>query len=155
MRLTDAVCKANLRSPAMSLVTSARAGSAGSAALTQPEKDRSERKEECAARVRCTSLHLARVATRVNACLYPGLLARMQVYLPTDLYEIVKERGLPLSELLEEAVRTEVRRQELQSAIRSYTSELAAQVGQPGRRTQGRAVAVAQRIAGRTDRQAG
>ncbi|MCX6602283.1 MAG: hypothetical protein NTV52_01670 [Acidobacteria bacterium] len=82
-------------------------------------------------------------------------MPRMQVYLPADLYEIVKERGLPVSELLEEAVRTEVRRQELQSAIRSYTSELAVQAGQPGRHTQARAVAVAQRIAGRTDRKAG
>ncbi len=79
----------------------------------------------------------------------------MQVYLPTDLYEMVKERGLPASELLQEAVRTEVRRQELQSASRRYTSELAAQVGQPDPRARARAVAVAQRIGSRTDRKAG
>ena len=79
----------------------------------------------------------------------------MQVYLPTDLYEIVKARKLPASELLQEAVRTEVRRQKLQSASRRYTSELATQVGQPNPRARARAVAVAQRIAARTDRKAG
>ena len=82
-------------------------------------------------------------------------MPRMQVYLPTDLYEIVKERGLPASELLQEAVRTAVRRQELQSASQRYTSELAAQVGQPDPQTRARAVAVAQRIASRTNRKAG
>jgi hypothetical protein len=79
----------------------------------------------------------------------------MQVYLPTDLYEIVKERQLPASELLQEAVRAEVRRRKLLSASRRYTAELAAQVGQPSPRERARAVAVARRIAGRTDRKAG
>ena len=79
----------------------------------------------------------------------------MQVYLPTDLYEIVKERQLPASELLQEAVRTEVRRRKLESASRRYTAELAAQVGRPTPRERARAVAVAQQIAGRTDRKAG
>jgi hypothetical protein len=37
----------------------------------------------------------------------------MQVYLPDDLYKAVKERRLPASELLQEAVRAELRRQEL------------------------------------------
>jgi hypothetical protein len=79
----------------------------------------------------------------------------MQVYLPTDLYEIVKEGRLPASELLQEAVRTEVRRRKLQAASRRYTAELAAQVGQPAPRERARAAAVAQRIASRTDRKAG
>ena len=79
----------------------------------------------------------------------------MQVYLPTDLYEIVKERRLPASELLQEAVRAEVRRRKLQSAGRRYTAELAAQVGQPTPREKARAAAMAQRIAGRTNRKAG
>ena len=82
-------------------------------------------------------------------------MPRMQVYLPTDLYEIVKERRLPASELLQEAVRTEMRRRKLQSASRRYTAELAAQVGQPVPRERARAVAVAQRIARRADRKAG
>lgn len=79
----------------------------------------------------------------------------MQVYLPADLYEMVKERRLPASELLQDAVRTEVRRRQLQSASQRYTAELAAQVGQPAPRQRVRAVAVARRVAGRTRRKAG
>ena len=82
-------------------------------------------------------------------------MPRMQVYLPTDLYEMVKEHGLPASELLQEAVRTQLRRRKLQSASQRYTAELVAQVGQPAPRDRARAVAVARRIAGRTDRKAG
>ena len=82
-------------------------------------------------------------------------MPRMQVYLPSDLYEIIKERQLPASELLQEAVRAEVRRQKLQSASQHYTAELEAQVGQPSPRERARAAALAQRIAGRTDRKAG
>lgn len=36
----------------------------------------------------------------------------MQVYLPDDLYRQVKARRIKASELLQEAVRAEVRRQE-------------------------------------------
>ena len=79
----------------------------------------------------------------------------MQVYLPADLYEVVKQRRLPASELLQEAVRTEVRRRKLQAASRRYTAELAAQVGQPAPRERAHAVAVARRIAAREDRKAG
>ena len=87
--------------------------------------------------------------------MYTRRMPRMQVYLPTDLYEIVKERGLPASELLQGAVRTEVRRRKLQAASRRYTAELGAQVGQPAPRERAHAVAVAQRIAARDDRKAG
>lgn len=87
--------------------------------------------------------------------MYTRRMPRMQVYLPTDLYEIVKQRRLPASELLQAAVRAEVRRRKLQSASRRYTAELAAEVGQPADRERARAAAVAQRIAGRTDRKAG
>ena len=79
----------------------------------------------------------------------------MQVYLPADLYEIVKERRLPASELLQDAVRSEVRRRKLQSASQRYTTELAAQVGQPAPGERARALAVARRVAGRTRRKAG
>lgn len=37
----------------------------------------------------------------------------MQIYLPDDLYGLVKARGLPASELLQKAVRAEVRRLDL------------------------------------------
>jgi hypothetical protein len=82
-------------------------------------------------------------------------MPRMQVYLPTDLYAIVKERRLSASELLQEAVRTEVRRRKLESASRRYTTELAAEVGPPAPRERARAAALAQRIASRANRKAG
>ena len=84
-----------------------------------------------------------------------GVCLRMQVYLPADLYEIVKQRGLPASELLQEAVRAEVRRRKLQAASRRYTAELAAQLASPAPRERSHAVAVARRIAAREDRKAG
>ena len=87
--------------------------------------------------------------------MYTRRMPRVQVYLPTDLYEIVKEGRLSASQLLQEAVRTEMRRRKLRAASRRYTAELAAQVGQPSPRERTRAVAVAQRISGRTDRKAG
>lgn len=79
----------------------------------------------------------------------------MQVYLPTDLYDAVKERHLPASELLQQAVRSEVRRRELEAGSRRYTGELAAEVGQPSSRQRARAAGVARRIAGRLQRKAG
>ena len=87
--------------------------------------------------------------------MYTRRMPRMQVYLPTDLYEIVKEGRLSASGLLQEAVRAEMHRRKLRAASRRYTAELAAQVGQPAPRERARAVAVAQRIAGRTARKAG
>ena len=82
-------------------------------------------------------------------------MPRMQVFLPADLYEMVKERRLSASELLQEAVRTEVRRQKLQSASKRYTADLAEEIGPPAPRERARAVAVARRIAARTQRKAG
>jgi len=49
-------------------------------------------------------------------------MPRIQVYLPDDLYQQVKERGLPASELLQEAVRAELRRQELLEQTDLYLS---------------------------------
>jgi hypothetical protein len=79
----------------------------------------------------------------------------MQVYLPDDLYEVVKERGLPASELLQEAVRTEVRRLELVAASTKYTAELRHQVGTPSASQRARAAEVAKRAASRPRRKAG
>jgi hypothetical protein len=79
----------------------------------------------------------------------------MQVYLPDDLYEMVKDRGLPASELLQEAVRAEVRRRELVAASEKYTTELRGQVGSPTSAQRARAADVARRIVGRTQRKAG
>ena len=55
----------------------------------------------------------------------------MQVYLPEDLYREVKDLGLPASELLQEAVRVEVRRRRILKATDEYLAELTAEVGEP------------------------
>lgn len=73
----------------------------------------------------------------------------MQIYLPDDLYEAVKERRLPASELLQEAVRSELRRQDLVARSEQYTAELAKHIGPPTSRQRAKAAALAQRIAER------
>ena len=71
----------------------------------------------------------------------------MQVYLPDDLYEQVKARRLPASELLQEAVRAEVRRQDLLGETDAYLSELRTEIGEPSSEERARAQAIARRIA--------
>jgi hypothetical protein len=78
----------------------------------------------------------------------------MQVYLPEDLYEQVKARHLPASELLQEAVRAEVRRQDLLGQTDAYLAELRTEVGEPSPQEQARAQAIARRIAARRTQQA-
>lgn len=75
-----------------------------------------------------------------------GRMPRMQVYLSDELYRAVKERGLPASELLQEAVRAELRRQELNEEADRYLAELVAEVGEPSARDVARAEAIARRI---------
>lgn len=82
-------------------------------------------------------------------------MPRMQVYLPEDLHRAVKERGLAASELLQEAVRVELRRQELLEASDEYLSQLLEDVGQPGAEETLRARAIAGRLARRADDVAG
>lgn len=84
--------------------------------------------------------------------MYTRRMPRMQVYLPTELYEIVKERQLPASELLQDAVRTQMRRLELEAASRLYTADLTAEVGEPTSRERARAAAMARRISDHRDR---
>ena len=88
------------------------------------------------------------VALVPQGCIFRRM-PRMQVYLPDDLYQAVKARKLPASELLQEAVRAEVRRQDLVEESRRYTAELSKQVGKPGAKERARAAKVARRIAGR------
>jgi hypothetical protein len=73
----------------------------------------------------------------------------MQVYLPDDLYRQLKARQLPASELLQEAVRTEIHRQDLLSETDTYLDELLAEVGEPSPQERARAGAIARRIAAR------
>lgn len=78
----------------------------------------------------------------------------MQVYLPDDLYEQVKARRLPASELLQEAVRAEVRRQDLLSETDAYLAGLVAEVGEPSPQERARAEAITRRISTHRTRQA-
>jgi post-segregation antitoxin (ccd killing protein) len=73
-------------------------------------------------------------------------MPRMQVYLPDDLYQAVKERNLPASELLQEAVEAELRRRQLNEEADRYLTELVAEVGEPSARERARAEAIARRI---------
>jgi len=79
----------------------------------------------------------------------------MQVYLPEDLYEQIKARRLPASELLQEAVAAEVRRQDLLAETDRYVDELVVEVGAPSARERARAEAIARRLAQRVARVAG
>ena len=81
-------------------------------------------------------------------------MPRMQVYLPDDLYQQVKARHLPASELLQEAVRAEVRRQDLLSQTDAYLTGLLAEAGEPSPQDRARAEAIARRIASRRAPQA-
>ena len=82
-------------------------------------------------------------------------MPRMQVYLPDELYRVVKERGLPASELLQEAVYAELRRQELNEEADRYLAELVDEVGVPSAKDVGRAEAIARRIRERAATRAG
>ncbi len=73
-------------------------------------------------------------------------MPRMQVYLPDELYAAVKERGLPASELLQEAVEAELRRTRLNDEADRYLQELVAEVGEPSPRQRARADAIARRL---------
>lgn len=73
-------------------------------------------------------------------------IPRMQVYLPEALYREVKERGLPASELLQEAVTAEVHRRELEARADDYLVELLAEVGEPSEADLARADAMARRL---------
>ena len=93
----------------------------------------------------------SRLASRSGGCILRRM-PRMQVYLPEDLYDLVKARRLPASELLQKAVRAEVRRQDLIAEHDRYLADLAAEVGSPTRAEHARARQLAERIARRSDR---
>jgi hypothetical protein len=81
-------------------------------------------------------------------------MPRMQVYLPDDLYRQVKARRLPASELLQEAVRAEIRRQDLLAETDTYLSELLTEVGPSSPQERAHAEAIARRIVARPTPQA-
>jgi post-segregation antitoxin (ccd killing protein) len=79
----------------------------------------------------------------------------MQVYLPEDLYRVVKDRGLPASELLQRAVQAEVRRQGRLEETDRYLQDLVAEVGAPKADAMAKADALSRRVRrARPDRRA-
>jgi len=82
-------------------------------------------------------------------------MPRMQLYLPEDLYKLVKKSRLPASELLQDAVRAEVRKRELLREADRYVVDLAAEIGEPSARQRVRASAVVERIVQRRPRKTG
>ena len=81
-------------------------------------------------------------------------MPRMQVYLPDDLHEAVKSRGLPASELLQGAVRAELERRTLIEATESYLTELTDEVGAPTAKELQRAAALSRTIRRPSERRA-
>jgi post-segregation antitoxin (ccd killing protein) len=73
-------------------------------------------------------------------------MPRVQVYLPDDLYDAVKERELSPSELLQGAVRAELRREALLEETGRYVAELINDVGEPSDDAIARAEALSRRI---------
>lgn len=58
-------------------------------------------------------------------------MPRIQIYLPDDLYDAVKSKGLPISEISQEAVRSQLRREQLRAESQAYLDDLAARLGGP------------------------
>ena len=82
-------------------------------------------------------------------------MPRMQVYLPDELYAAVKDRELSPSELLQGAVRAELRRQALLEETDRYLGELVDEVGAPSEAAIAKAEKLAQRIKNDTPATAG
>ena len=58
-------------------------------------------------------------------------MPRIQIYLPDDLYDAVKSRDMPISELSQAAVRDALRRELLRDETDTYLDEMAARLGGP------------------------
>jgi hypothetical protein len=71
------------------------------------------------------------------------------------MYEQVKARRLPVSELLQKAVQAELRRQDLLAQTDRYLGDLIAEAGPPSAVQRARAGAVARRLSQRRVREAG
>jgi hypothetical protein len=82
-------------------------------------------------------------------------MPRMQVYLPEALYKQVKSRNLPVSELLQRALQSELRRLDLLAETDSYVTDVIGDIGAPTTAQRRRADALARKIAGRRVPKAG
>jgi hypothetical protein len=74
-------------------------------------------------------------------------MPRVQVYLPDDLYALLKEGGMSASQLLQDAVRAEARRQELCAALDAYLAEMDALYDPPSEGERAEAEAWATEVA--------
>lgn len=70
------------------------------------------------------------------------------MYLPDELHRQVKQEGLPVSEILQEALREELTRREKLAAIDEFLEELVADVGEPTAEEYARAERLAAQIRG-------
>jgi hypothetical protein len=77
-------------------------------------------------------------------------MPRLQVYLPDDLYNQLKARRLPASELLQTAVRAELERQRALEAADQYVEQLISEVGEPTPEEVARADAIVRKIRDRS-----
>ena len=75
-------------------------------------------------------------------------MPRIHVYLPDELYRIVKKRQLPVSKLLQDAVRAELHRQALLVETDRYLAELLEEIGEPSAEAWAQAEALVRRIRG-------
>jgi post-segregation antitoxin (ccd killing protein) len=82
-------------------------------------------------------------------------MSRVQVYLPDELHARMKAAGLSPSELLQQAVREELRRRELNEATDAYLADLIAEVGEPSSADVAYAQQVVRRMQGDSDLAAG
>ena len=83
-------------------------------------------------------------------------MPRIQVYLPDELHREVKRSGLSPSELLQDAVRSELQRRQQIARLDEYLRELQEEIGKPTRAEKARADAVVRRMTRqRTARRAG
>jgi hypothetical protein len=82
-------------------------------------------------------------------------MPRVQVYLPDDLYNELKARGLGASELLQTAVRAELERQRALEAADLYVEELLSEVGEPTPEEAPRADVIVRKIRDRNLTRAG
>jgi hypothetical protein len=73
-------------------------------------------------------------------------MPRMQIYLPDDLYAEVKARNLRASELLQQAIRAEIRREEQVQAMAEFVQDAIHEYGEPSPTAIARAEELAARI---------
>lgn len=82
-------------------------------------------------------------------------MPRLQVYLPDDLHAEVKAHGLPASQLLQAAIRTELRRRRALDALDEHLEVRRAEIGEPTAADRRWAQELVDRIDRRTGSRAG